>query len=151
VDNIVAMTAEFGDRKSHISPPCGEIKARRSSRVKPRILVVDDEKSICDLLCRVLGSDFDVTLVHDGRDALKLAEEQPFDLFIVDLHLPHMKGIDILKALNKKKKAHQPFIVITGYLDDEDALEALTHGARGCFYKPFDIEEIRAFVRQVLP
>jgi len=150
VENIVVMNSEFGYRKSHVSPPCSEIKERRSSREKPRILVVDDEKSVCELLSRVLGADFDVVLAHDGRDALKRAEEEHFDLFIVDLHLPHMKGIDILKTFKKKKKVQRPFIVITGYLDDEDALEALTHGARGCFYKPFDIEEIRAFVRQVL-
>jgi CheY-like chemotaxis protein len=152
IDSIVNMTKEFGDRTSHLLP--GVVRQEPPptlySKDRRRILVVDDEEAICRVLKRSLGSEYEVSVAHDGKEALTMAEESNFDLFIVDLHMPHMKGIDLMKEFRKRQKNPRPILVITGYLDDDDAMEAVKKGAHGCFYKPLNLEEIQAFVRQIL-
>jgi CheY-like chemotaxis protein len=152
VDSIVNLTKEFGDRKSHLSPAVAKEEPPPSlySKEKRKILVVDDDEAVCKVIKRTLGSEYEVFVAHDGNEALRMAEESYFDLFIVDLHMPHMRGTDLIKEFKKRQKITRPILVITGYLDDDDAMEAVKKGAHGCFYKPLNLEEIQAFVRQIL-
>jgi two-component system response regulator HydG len=115
-----------------------------------KILVVDDEVDICLLLEKFLSrKGFEVTTTHKGNDALKLAEEQSFDLFIIDYRLPDFEGIDLLKEL-KKLSPETNIIVITGYSDIRLAVEVIKYGAYDYVTKPLFPEELHNLVLEAL-
>jgi len=115
-----------------------------------KILVVDDEVDICLLLEKFLGrKGFEVTTCHKGNDALKLAEDNSFDLFIIDYRLPDFEGIDLLKEL-KKLSPESNIIVITGYSDIRLAVEVIKYGAYDYVTKPLFPEELHNLVIEAL-
>jgi len=115
-----------------------------------KILVVDDEVDICLLLEKFLTrKGFEVTTTHKGNDALKLAEEQSFDLYIIDYRLPDYEGIDLLKEL-KKLSPETNIIVITGYSDIRLAVEVIKYGAYDYVTKPLFPEELHNLVLEAL-
>jgi two-component system response regulator HydG len=115
-----------------------------------KILVVDDEVDICLLLEKFLArKGFEVTSTHKGNDALKLAEEQSFDLYIIDYRLPDYEGIDLLKEL-KKLSPETNIIVITGYSDIRLAVEVIKYGAYDYVTKPLFPEELHNLVLEAL-
>lgn len=115
-----------------------------------KILVVDDEVDICLLLEKFLTrKGFEITTTHKGNDALKLAEEQSFDLFIIDYRLPDFEGIDLLKEL-KKLSPETNIIVITGYSDIRLAVEVIKYGAFDYITKPLFPEELHNLILEAL-
>jgi len=115
-----------------------------------KILVVDDEVDICLLLEKFLGrKGFEVTTCHKGNDALKLAEDHDYDLFIIDYRLPDFEGIDLLKEL-KKLSPETNIIVITGYSDIRLAVEVIKYGAYDYVTKPLFPEELHNLVKEAL-
>jgi CheY-like chemotaxis protein len=117
-----------------------------------RVLVVDDESQLRQLLCQALERrDHTVDQAADGREALqRLAEHQP-DLVITDLVMPGMEGIETIQALRRRCPA-LPIIAISGggRIDPENYLAiAGQMGANRTFAKPFRLEEILASVREL--
>ncbi len=114
------------------------------------ILVVDDDRDICNLLTDVLeGEGYAVQAVMDGQAALSALRHQPFDLALVDILLPGLSGLDLLKRLKEQVPA-MPVILITCKQDPETILQALRAGAGEYVTKPFDLAYLRAAVRQAL-
>jgi YesN/AraC family two-component response regulator len=118
---------------------------------KVRILIVDDEAGVRKVLEQVLQeSGFEVTLAVDGREALKLFEENPFPLVITDLVMPEMDGIELLQSI-KRLDPDTQVIIITSYASVETAVEALRCGAYDYLFKPFEnIELVSAAARRAL-
>jgi two-component system response regulator PilR (NtrC family) len=115
-----------------------------------RILVVDDERSMRELLAIVLRREgHEVSLAADGRSAVALLERQPIDLLISDIRMPDMSGVDVLRAA-KQIDADVVGIMITAFASTETAVEALRMGAYDYVSKPFDIDELKIVVRHAL-
>jgi two-component system alkaline phosphatase synthesis response regulator PhoP len=114
-----------------------------------RILVVDDEPSVTDLLAYNLRkAQYDVLVAADGRQALKLAREANPDLILLDLMLPEVDGLDVCRELRKSTAI--PIIMITALGEETDRVVGLEVGADDYVTKPFSVRELLARVRAVL-
>ena len=114
-----------------------------------KILVVDDEKKIVDILKAYLERDgYQVIAAYDGRSALELARRYSPDLIILDLMLPEVSGWDVCREL--RKESDVPVIMLTARDDTTDKIIGLELGADDYVTKPFDPKEIISRVRAVL-
>ena len=114
-----------------------------------KILVVDDEKKIVDILKAYLERDgYRVIAAYDGRSALELARGNSPDLIILDLMLPEVSGWDVCREL--RREADVPIIMLTARDDTTDKIIGLELGADDYVTKPFDPKEIISRVRAVL-
>jgi len=116
-----------------------------------KILVVDDEKIIRTVLCRLLhGAGFHAESVEDAKSALKKIDKTKFDLILLDILMPGMGGIDFMKEINNK--GNPPDIVIISACQEEALInQTRTLGARGYLKKPFDnIDVILTLIKKVL-
>ena len=119
-----------------------------ADRRQPRILVVDDERSMRELLAIVLRREgYEVLLAENGRSAVESLARQPVDLLISDIKMPDMSGVEVLKAA---KKIDQDIlgIMITAFASTETAVEAMRLGACDYLSKPFDIDLLKMKVRE---
>jgi len=115
-----------------------------------KILIVDDESFICENLERILGEEHYHTIaVQQGAAALTTLAEQPVDLVFLDLKLPDISGLDVLRKI-KESDPDLLVIVMTGYASVESAVEALKMGAYDYIKKPFKADVIKLIVRLAL-
>lgn len=115
-----------------------------------RLLIVEDEKTLCESLKRVLAKDgYEVTVLDSAESALKNIEEEAYDLVISDITLPGIDGIELLRRI-KEKFPDQIVIIITAYASIETAVGALRAGAYDYIIKPIIHEEIKRIVRNAL-
>ena len=119
-----------------------------TDRRPPRILVVDDERSMREMLQIVLRREgYEVLLAENGRAAIELLEREPVDILISDIKMPDLSGVDVLRAA---KKIDQDIlgIMITAFASTETAVEAMRLGACDYLSKPFDIDLLKMKVRE---
>jgi DNA-binding NtrC family response regulator len=116
-----------------------------------RILIVDDEEVLRDVLDAVLRSDgFDVAMASSGEEALSVLDaDDAVDLVILDIMLPGISGIDTLRAI-RIANPNLPVIIITAYSSIDGAIEAMKHGAFHYIPKPFKNEEVILTVNKAL-
>lgn len=113
-----------------------------------RILVVDDEKGMRDLLSKVLKKEgYQVYIAQDGEEGLDIIKNNVIDIVIADLDMPVMNGIEMIKQA-KEFDPNLTIIIITAYASIESAIEALKLGAYDYLIKPFNIEEIKLTVKK---
>jgi excisionase family DNA binding protein len=116
----------------------------RSAAERPRILVVDDEASIRDLLAKTLAlAEYDVDTAPDGPSALERLRLYSYDLLIADLRLPGVDGLAVIREA-KRLNADLPVIIITGYSTESAAIEAVNLGVAGYLTKPFRVPQVLA-------
>lgn len=114
------------------------------------ILVVEDEDSFRRLLeNRFARKGFQVVAAAGGEDALHIAQENPFDLALVDIRLPDMNGIQVLQALRKLEPAPE-VLMMTGHGTIETAIEAMRQGAYHYLTKPLDLKELELVLDRAL-
>ncbi len=117
---------------------------------RPRILVVDDEASIRDLLAKTLAlAEYDVDVAPDGRAALERMRIYAYDLLIADLKMPGMDGLSVIREA-KRYKADLPVIIITGFSTESSAIEAVNLGVAGYLTKPFRVPQVLAAAAKAL-
>jgi excisionase family DNA binding protein len=117
---------------------------------RPRVLVVDDEASIRDLLQKTLAlAEYDVDVAPDGRSALERMRLYPYDLLIADLKMPGMDGLTVIREA-KRYKADLPVIIITGFSTESSAIEAVNLGVAGYLTKPFRVPQVLAAAAKAL-
>ena len=118
-------------------------------RIK-KILVVDDESSITDLVYSILTEKgYEVTTAKDGKEGLKVFESVKPDLVITDIVMPDMEGIEFMRSLVKMRKA-LPIIVMSGNVLGTKFLEtARIFGAQATLRKPFAIQELLEVIAAV--
>jgi two-component system KDP operon response regulator KdpE len=113
------------------------------------ILVVDDEAPMRKLLSNNLkASGYAVRLAMDGSEALKLIEEHPFDLLLLDINMPGPNGLQVLEVVRRTEEL--PVLVVSGRGRERDKVEALDLGADDYLSKPFGIAELLARVKALL-
>jgi excisionase family DNA binding protein len=117
---------------------------------RPRILVVDDEAAIRDLLSKTLAlAEYDVDLAPDGRTALERLRLIPYDLLITDLKMPGIDGLTVVREA-RRLKADIPVIIITGFSTEASAIEAVNLGVSGYLTKPFRVPRVLAAAAKAL-
>ncbi|GAA4255034.1 response regulator [Azospirillum formosense] len=121
-----------------------------------RILVIDDVPALTALLRMTLETQgHEVAEAHDGLSGLSMLEGAPFDLAIVDMMMPGLDGVELIRRLRARDASHAPSIIaMSGGTDDFPAAFSLTlsamHGADRVLYKPFDNSELTAAVDELL-
>ncbi|MEA3470141.1 MAG: response regulator [Thermodesulfobacteriota bacterium] len=117
-----------------------------------KILIVDDEKDIVDLISYNLEKEgFSALKAYDGEMAIKLAREKRPDLMILDLMLPGIQGIDVCKLIRGREETSDlPIIMLTAKGDEFDRVLGLEIGADDYITKPFSVRELVARIRTVL-
>jgi excisionase family DNA binding protein len=117
---------------------------------RPRVLVVDDEASIRDLLSKTLAlAEYDVDLAPDGRTALDRLRIMPYDLLITDLKMPGVDGLSVIREA-RRLKTDLPVVIITGYSTEASAIEAVNLGVSGYLTKPFRVPRVLAVAAKAL-
>jgi excisionase family DNA binding protein len=117
---------------------------------RPRILVVDDEESIRELLSKTLAlADYEIDLAPDGRTALDRLRLFQYDLLITDLRMPGVDGLTVIREA-RRLKADLPVIIITGYSSEASAIEAVNLGVQGYLTKPFRVPRVLAAAAKAL-
>ncbi len=115
-----------------------------------RILVAEDDPSFAEFLQRRLQQEqFSVQVVSDGREAEKMACDQPCDLVLLDLALPGMSGLEVLRSI-RSRKPDLPVLIVTGSGMVEERVRGLDAGADDYLAKPFAFAELAARIRAVL-
>jgi two-component system alkaline phosphatase synthesis response regulator PhoP len=118
-------------------------------QMTPRILVVDDEPAVTNLLAYNLRKAlYDVMVASDGREALRLAQEASPDLILLDLMIPEVDGLDVCREL--RKTSGVPIIMITARGEEVDRVVGLELGADDYVTKPFSVRELMARIKAVL-
>lgn len=119
---------------------------------RTRILVVDDEKSTIDTLRMALELDnYEVVEAHNGEKAILKAQNEPFDLILLDIMLPDITGYEVCNKLRKNPLTRSaPIIMLTGMTGASDKMAGLDLGAVDYITKPFDLNELKAKIRIVL-
>jgi DNA-binding response OmpR family regulator len=111
-----------------------------------KVLVVEDEQNIRDLVCLHLGLEgYECMPLADGKDAMLLASEKPFDLIILDLMLPGMDGVTITRAIRRHgPNRNAPILMLTARREEADKVMGLDSGADDYLTKPFGVRELIA-------
>jgi excisionase family DNA binding protein len=127
--------------------------AGTAQQVRPgrhRVLVVDDEASIRELLSKTLAlAEYDVDTAADATSALDRMRSAGYDLLIADLKMPGMDGLTLIRQA-KRIKSDLPVIIITGFSTESSAIEAVNLGVAGYLTKPFRVPQVLAAAAKAL-
>jgi len=139
-----------GSRAATTAPTAAAPARPAAGNARPRVLVVDDEASIRDLLSKTLAlAEYDVDVAPDGRSALERMRMYPYDLLIADLKMPGMDGLTVIREA-KRYKGDLPVIIITGFSTESSAIEAVNLGVAGYLTKPFRVPQVLAAAAKAL-
>ncbi|MCX6829249.1 MAG: sigma-54 dependent transcriptional regulator [candidate division Zixibacteria bacterium] len=113
-----------------------------------KILVVDDEQSMCDFMEIMLSKEgYEVDTVISPLEAVKITVNRNYDLIIADLMMPEMSGLELLKEI-KGRRPELDFIVMTAFASVDTAIEAMKQGALDYISKPFKVDEIKLVIEK---
>ena len=114
-----------------------------------RILIVEDEKNLCDMIGKSLHSaGYEVDLCYDGEDALEMICAEKYDLIVLDLNLPGVDGMEILRELRKENEETK-VLILSARSQIADKVDGLDAGANDYMEKPFHLQELEARVRSL--
>ena len=117
---------------------------------KARLLIVDDEHDLRTLLGDVLlMQGYDIASAEDGEEAITMLQQQNFDLTLLDIQMPNVNGIQVLKFI-KEYTPKTRAIVLTGYADLKHAMEAKEFGASDFIGKPYKLQDVLTTIERVL-
>lgn len=118
-------------------------------KIKDKVLIVEDEQSISNFISMILqASGFDTIVVRTGEEALTMVSSHCPDLIILDLGLPDMDGMEVLKSV--RKWSNLPVVVVSARNHEHDKVEALDYGADDYLVKPFGTSELLARIRTAI-
>lgn len=129
----------------------GDLYSRFRSFFLRRILVVDDDPLVCELVSRALGDAYQITLAEHGKQALALLDDKEYDMMILDIIMPEMDGWETLRLVRAEPKtAFMPVMFLTGRGGHEEKVKGFRLGADDYLEKPFLGEELRLRVSRML-
>ncbi|GAA5218305.1 response regulator [Corallincola platygyrae] len=115
-----------------------------------KILIIDDDRALCELLAELLTMEgFDVAMSHDGQAGLDKATSNDFDLILLDVMLPSLNGMEVLKQL-RQQACETPVLMLTARGEETDRVLGLEFGADDYLPKPFSDRELIARIRAIL-
>ncbi len=117
---------------------------------RTRVLVVDDEQIVRDLLLVTLASaDYEVEAAPDGAKAIQMLRAAPFDLLITDVRMPGTDGLAVVREA-RRQSSTMSIVIITGASSEAIAIEAINLGVNGYLTKPFGVERVLAVAARAL-
>lgn len=120
-----------------------------SVMIKPRLLLIDDNKNTLDGLVKILkGDGYLVSGVLSGHDALKLLSEKSFDIIITDMNMSGMSGLTLIHEV-RKRNTPIAIVVVTGSRSVKTAVEAMKYGADDYLAKPVDVNELILVLKKI--
>ena len=115
-----------------------------------KVLIADDEIDLTRALGAILKySEYEVKIANNGEEALKIAENEKFDILILDVMMPKKTGIEVVEELIKKN-INTPILMLTAKSETEDKVEGLDKGADDYLTKPFEKDELLARIRALV-
>ncbi len=118
---------------------------------RQRILVVDDEPDVAELVVAVLqGEGYEVEAVHSGRAALERLAQTTYDLIVCDLHMPEVDGMDVYRAVQERPASAPAILFLSGFHDSAKYLPFVRETGVAVLAKPFELTELRQTVRRLL-
>ena len=124
-------------------------KAEEAMRKHPRLLIVDDDPDLCDLVQRYLeAEEFVISVVHNGAEGSHAGSSGNYDLIVLDVMLPDIKGFDVLREL--RARVRTPVLMLTAKGDEVDRVLGLQMGADDYLAKPFSPRELIARIGAIL-
>jgi DNA-binding response OmpR family regulator len=125
--------------------------AETQPKPQRRILVAEDDEAIAKLLLKILGQRYAVEHAKDGEQALILARNHPPNLFIFDVMMPKIDGLQVARRVRGTPSLkHVPIIFLTGKTRPADVVQGIQAGARHYLTKPFKMEELVGKVTKIL-
>jgi DNA-binding response OmpR family regulator len=123
-----------------------------ANQARPHLLMVEDEEAIRSLVAFHLAlADFDYTAVGDGREALRVAKQRPFDVILLDIVLPGVDGMTICEAVRRDGPNREtPILMLTARAEESDRVVGLDCGADDYLTKPFGVRELLARLRALM-
>jgi len=116
-----------------------------------RVLIIEDHKDIAEMLYDYFERrDFELDYASDGRMGFNLANQNDYDIILLDLMLPQMDGMDVCKKLREESKVYTPILMLTARDTLEDKVAGLEIGADDYLVKPFEILELEARIKALL-
>ena len=113
-----------------------------------KILIVDDEKMICEEFQDILRDDnHDVEIALNGIEALEKVQETSFDLIFLDVLMPRMEGREVFEQVRKISQV--PIVIMSGYLPPNKEQDVIKMGALACMRKPLDLQRVRRIIQSV--
>ena len=146
------IDAWLDGQRSAAGSPVGDGSRAASQPISHRVLVVDDESSIREMLSKTLAlAEYQVDTAPDAAAALNLlrVSNTPYDLLIADLKMPGMDGLSLIRQV-KQIRARLPIIIITGFSTESSAIEAVNLGVAGYLTKPFRVPQVLAAAAKAL-
>jgi len=139
--------------KDILAPHCNVVEAtlwRESPMLVASILIIDDDAGVRDMISSILEDEgYSVEAVDNGEQAIKTCEKLPFDVALVDINLPDIKGTELLRKL-KQLQPKMVKIIVTGNPSIENAVKALNEKSDGFITKPFDPQELLDMIRKLI-
>ena len=118
-------------------------------KIKDKVLIVEDEQSISNFISMILTANgFDTIIVRSGEEALTMIASHCPDMIVLDLGLPDMDGMEVLKSV--RKWSNLPVVVVSARNHEHDKVEALDYGADDYLVKPFSFSELIARIQALL-
>jgi len=118
--------------------------------VLSNVLVIDDDEGTRNLFSTVLAdAGFLVEAVENGKEAIKMCKKGPFDIALIDIELPDIKGIELLKTL-RELQPKMVKIIVTGHPSIENAVKSVNEKADGYILKPVNIPEMLEMIKKIL-
>ena len=113
-----------------------------------KLLMVDDEKEICEEFLETLGQEgYEVDVAMSGKDGLQKARQNRYDLILLDESMPGMEGNKVFEYLREFSKV--PVVFCSGFLTPAKERKVMAMGAVKCLRKPLDLEQVKSFLRTV--
>jgi DNA-binding response OmpR family regulator len=114
----------------------------------PSVLIIDDERTFADTLAKRLSlRGIDCAVAYDGRSGLRLAQDESWTSVLLDLRLPDMDGVEVLRRIVGHHRG-LPVIIITGHGNDEDERRCMSLGAVAFLHKPVDVTVLAGMLEQ---
>ncbi len=120
----------------------------KTGHFRPRILVLDDDDTILELVQDILSSNYDIVANSSAADGLKQLADEHFDLLILDLGLPGLSGIDTIRQIRQDQNSQLPILVVSAYTE----LRRLVAGLQvdGILAKPFSLTQLETRVAELI-
>jgi len=116
----------------------------------PKILILEDDELFCESLEDFLSEEgFEIDTAHNGEEALDKNFENNYDLYLLDINVPKINGLDLLKEL-RQSGDETPSIFLTSYKDKETLMQGFQNGADDYFKKPVDLDELLLRINSLL-
>ena len=113
-----------------------------------KVLIVDDEKSICEEFKDILQEEsHEVDTASSGEEALRKVKEQSYDLIFLDVLMPRMEGREVFEKIKKIREI--PVAIMSGYIPPHKEKEVMALGAVACLKKPLDLERVRKLLHMI--